>query len=288
MPSSLHEAIIELFRNRPVLAAEVLDRCLHVDLPEFKKAGLAPGDVPKLKPAERRADAVVILRDEEEKPALAVVVEVQLREDARKRRSWPDYLTGLFSRHECPATLLVVCPGQRTAAWAAEPIAIGHPGFVLRPLVLGPDLVPMITDTDEAIADPELAVLSGIAHGRDKAVRDAAFTATAAVSAQDKDLGTLYAEVIVAELPKALRKIAEEELRSRTIEFKSEAVKAWHAELTAMCKAKGEDVLAVLAARGIEITPGQRTEIVESPSLNQLDEWLRRAATANTADDVFA
>lgn len=77
-------------------------------------------------------------------------------------------------------------------------------------------------------------------------------------------------------------------MRSRTIEFKSEAVKAWHAELTAMCTAKGEDILAVLAARGIEITPGQRTEIVESPSMKQLDEWLRRAATANSADDVFA
>jgi hypothetical protein len=55
-------------------------------------------------------------------------------------------LTGLFSSHDCPAVLLVVCAGQRIAAWASEPITIGHPGFVLRPLVLGPDLVPVITD----------------------------------------------------------------------------------------------------------------------------------------------
>ena len=36
MPSGLHEVITELFRNRPALAAEVLERCLHLDMPEYK------------------------------------------------------------------------------------------------------------------------------------------------------------------------------------------------------------------------------------------------------------
>ena len=122
MPSSLHEALLELFRNRPVLACEVLARCHGMDLPGFKNAELAAGDLPKLRPAERRADAVVILRDEQDLPALAIVVEVQLKDDGQKRKSWPDYLTGLFSRHDCPAVLLVVCPGRRIAAWAAGPL----------------------------------------------------------------------------------------------------------------------------------------------------------------------
>src|SRR5215469_14255440 len=109
MPSSLHEAIVELFRSRPVLAAEVLGRYLHVDVPGFKEARLVSGDLPKLKPAERRADTVVILRDERSQSVLSVAVEIQLSEDKGKRRSWPDYLTGLFSRHSCAAILLVVC-----------------------------------------------------------------------------------------------------------------------------------------------------------------------------------
>ena len=48
MPSSLHEALLELFRNRPVLACEVLARCHGMDLPGFKSAEMAPGDLLKL------------------------------------------------------------------------------------------------------------------------------------------------------------------------------------------------------------------------------------------------
>jgi hypothetical protein len=290
MPSGLHEAIAELFRNRPALAPEVLERFLHLEVPGFKEARLAGGDLPKLKPAERRADAVVMLHRERTKPILAIVVEVQLKEDRRKRKTWPDYLTGLHSRYDCPAVLLVVTPGRGSAAWAAEPIAIGHPGFVLRPLVLGPDLMPVITDVAEAVAVPELAVLSGIAHGTDQAVRNAAFTAVAAFAAQDTDLAALYADVIVAELPKALRKTAEEELRAKTIEYGSDFAKSDHAKGKAEGKAEGEAeaVLAVLATRGIEVTPDQESRIKRCTDLEQLGSWLRRAVTAESADQVLA
>lgn len=294
MPSGLHEVITELFRHRPALAAEVLERCLHLDVPEYKEARLAGGDLPKLQPAERRTDAVVMLHREGTAPVLAIIVEVQLREDRRKRRTWPDYLTGLHSRYGCPAMLLVVCPGRATAAWAAGPIAIGHPGFVLRPLVLGPDLVPVITDVDEAVAGIELAVLSGIAHGTDKAVRNAVFTALAVFAAQDMDLASLYADVIMAELPKALRKTAEDELRAKTVEYKSDFARSYFSQGEAKGKAEGkaegeaESVLAVLATRGITVTPDQESRIRECTDLDQLGNWLRRAVTAESADQVLA
>jgi hypothetical protein len=180
----------------------------------------------------------------------------------------------------------VVCPGRATAAWAAEPIAIGHPGFVLRPLVLGPDLMPAIKDVAEAIAVPELAVLSGIAHGTDKAVRNATFTALAAFAAQDMDLATLYADVILAELPRALRKTAEEELRAKTIEYGSDFARSYHAKGKA--EGEAEAVLAVLATRGVEVTPDQESRIKRCTDLDQLGRWLRRAVTAESADQVFA
>lgn len=297
MPSSLHEAITELFRNRPVLAAEVMERYLRLRLPEFKEARLASGDLPKLKPAERRADAVVVLQSERRKPVLAVAVEVQLKEDEGKRWSWPDYLTGLHSRHKCQVILLVICPSAKTAAWAAEPIQIG-PGFILYTFVLGPDLVPVITDVTAAEALPELAVLSGIAHGTDKAVRGAAFAAVAAIASHDTDLAALYAEVIVAELPQKLRKIAEEELRARTIPHVTEFAKSHHSqgkaeglaegEAKGEVKGKAEAVLAVLAARGIELTAEQKHRVQCSTSQANLDKWLHQAATAQSADEVFA
>jgi hypothetical protein len=189
-----------------------------------------------------------------------------------------------------------------TAAWSAEPIAIGHPGFVLRPLVLGPDLMPAITDVAEAVAVPELAVLSGIAHGTDKAVRNAVFTALAALAAQDTDLAALYADVIVTELPMALRKTAEAELRAKTREYGSDFARSYHAqgkaegreeglaEGKAEGRAEGEAaaVLAVLAARGIAVTRDQESQVKSCTDLNRLNGWLQRAATAESADQVFA
>jgi hypothetical protein len=51
------------------------------------------------------------------------------------------------------------------AKWSAKPISIGHPGFDLAPLAIGPSRMPIVVDTEQARALPELAVLSAHAHG---------------------------------------------------------------------------------------------------------------------------
>jgi hypothetical protein len=297
MPSSLHEALVQLFRSRPALAAEILAGTLHQHLPAYSYAEAECANLPKLKTPERNADTVVVLYQLKGKPVLAVVVEIQLQDDKSKKESWPDYLTTLHSRYHCPAMLLVVSPNRRTARLAAEPIEIGHPGFVVRPLVLGPGLIPVVTDADEAVATPEAAILSGIAHGRRTAARRAAFAAVGQVAAHDIDLAALYADVIMAELPKALRKTAEAELRSGTIEYRSDFAKRYFAQGEAQGEARGEArgevrgeakaVLAVLEARKIEVTPDARAQILGCSDLAQLDAWVRRAATADSVDELF-
>ncbi|HZN19336.1 MAG TPA: hypothetical protein VFB84_14345 [Micromonosporaceae bacterium] len=82
---------------------------LGVAVPEFHKARLSAGDLTDVVPTEYRADAVVTL-DVADTPVFAVVVEVQLRADARKRRTWPVYVTTVYARLGCPVVLLVVCP----------------------------------------------------------------------------------------------------------------------------------------------------------------------------------
>jgi hypothetical protein len=72
----------------------------------------------------------------------------------------------LRNRPSLAVALLVLTLSRGTARWARQPIDIGHPGFELRPLVIGPDEVPTILNPDKAQADPELAVLSAMAHGR--------------------------------------------------------------------------------------------------------------------------
>lgn len=301
-PSALHEGIVELIRRRPRLPAELLTRALGVNVPEFAEARVVSGSLPRLKPAERHADAVVILYASCGEPVLVIAVEVQLRRDDRKHRSWPDYLTGLSSRYDCGAMLLVVAPGRQTAAWAARPIHIGHPWFILWPLVAGPDAIPVVSDPAEARTEPELAILSGIAHGRDKLVRNAAFIAVSEIAGEDVDLAALYAEVILDELPKALRKTAEDELRSYTIQYRSEFAKSYFSQGVEQGREQGREqgkaegtavgeamaVLAVLDARGFCVPRDERQRILTCRDVDQLDHWVRLAATAESIADLFA
>lgn len=145
MPSPQHETLVQLFREQPALAADLLAQPLGMRLPRWTHARLDSADLPTLVPAEKRADAVVTLTGADG-PVLGVVIEVQLRRDPAKRWSWPEYLINLRSRLRCPVMLLVVCPRVATAAWCATPIAVGHPGFALAPLVIGPDQLPVVTD----------------------------------------------------------------------------------------------------------------------------------------------
>lgn len=280
MPSTTHEALIELFRNRPALAAELLATSLGVAVPSFERARLDSGDLTDLAPTEYRADAVVVLT-RRDRAVLAVVIEVQLARDQRKHRSWPVYLTTLHARLRCPAMLLVLCADADTAAWCRTPIATGHPGWVLRPLALGPDTVPVVTDAEEASRAPELVVLSAMAHGghpdRDK-VFDALLTALRTI---DEDHATLYYDVVLAALPEAARHHLEALMTARTYEYQSDFARKYFSE------GESQALLAVLAAREIDVPEDAKARITGCTDFHQLDTWIRRAATASSIEDVL-
>jgi hypothetical protein len=159
MPSLDHESLVLLFRNQPELAAQLLREALHLALPAYTEARLASSDLTEVVPTEFRADAVVLLIDGN--PVLGVIVEAQLSRDQRKRFTWPAYVSVLRARHECPVELLVLTPDTTVAAWASALINLDLAGdSVVRPRVLGPDAIPIVTDPAQAAREPELAVLS--------------------------------------------------------------------------------------------------------------------------------
>jgi len=184
MPSQLHEMLLVLFRNRPALAPELLREVLGLELPAYSEVRLECAELTDVVPAEYRADLVVLLVDG--KPVLGIVVEVQLRPARRKRFSWPVYVVGLRARLECPCCLLVVTASKKTARWARQRIVVG-PGHHLDPLVVGPQGVPIITDVVRARQDPELAVLSVMAHGRGDVETAAKIAYAAATGVSDLD-----------------------------------------------------------------------------------------------------
>jgi hypothetical protein len=283
MPSSTHEALIQMFRHRPSLAADLLTDAFGVAVPDYQQAQLSSGEST---PVEFRADAVVTLVADSV-PALAVVVEAQLRPDARKRWSWPVYLTTIRARLRCPGVLMVVCTDAATASWCAAPIELG-PGSVVHPLVLGPEQVPVVTDPLRARSSPELAVLSAMAHGM-HADRDKIFIAMLdALRTLDAQHATLYHDVVFAALPEAARRHLEA-LMTTTYEYQSDFVRKYVHQGRAEGRAEGEAkaLLAVLAVRGLAVPDDARARIAACTDLDQLEGWIRRAVTVESIDDLF-
>jgi hypothetical protein len=229
MPSHLHEILIEMFRDRPAFAAELLGGLLGVAVPDFDEARVSAGELNDVAPTEYRSDAVVTL-DGAGGTVLAVVVEVQLSDDARKRYSWPAYVATLYARLRCPVVLLVVCPDPVVAAWCAAPIELGHPGLVLCPVVLGPHQVPVVTDLDTARRAPELTVLSAIAHGGRSDPVPVFEALRAALDVVDRDHADLYTDIVLAVLPAAARECLEEFMTITSHRYQSDFARRYFSE----------------------------------------------------------
>jgi hypothetical protein len=291
MASMQHEGLLLLFRNRPTLAPELLRDALGLGLPAWSEARVESAELTELVPTEYRADLVVLLL--EGRPVFAIVVEVQLARDEDKRKTWPLYLTSLRSRVGCPAALLVVAPDAAVARWCAQPIELGHPGFVLQPLVAGPDAIPVLTDEQAARQDPELAVLSAMAHGQEEVGQAIAQAVLAAVVGLEAERVRLYVDLALSSLNDVARDALEALMRSGNYEYQSEFARKYVAlgreEGLQEGLQKGETaaLLEVLDARGLVVDAAARERIVACTELAQLKRWLRKAVTVHSVQELF-
>jgi hypothetical protein len=303
MASMQHEGLLLLFRNRPALAPELLRDVLGLSLPQWTEARVESAELTEVVPTEYRADLVVLLLDG--KPIFAIVVEVQLSRDEDKRRSWPLYLTSLRSRVSCPTALLVVAPEAGVARWCAQPIELGHPDFVLKPLVMGPNAIPVILDEEEARKDPELAVLSAMAHGHEEVGAAIAQTVLAAVGGLDAERVRLYVDLAMSSLSEAARSALEELMQRGTYEYQSEFARKYVAQgreeglQSGLQRGREEGreegrhegeraaLFEVLAARGLEVDTETRQRILACTELMQLKAWLRKAVTVKSTQELF-
>lgn len=184
-----------------------------------------------------------------------------------------------------PVSLLVVTSDDSTARWAAQPVDLGI-GNVFRPLVLGPSGVPVVLDEAQARADPELAVLSAMAHGHDSDVGTAARIALAAHVATldiDDERGRMYVDLVLDSLSEAARR----ELRAMDpakYEPRSDIVKGWRA----LGRAEGR---AALLQRQLTLRFGPLTsEAIERLSrgtIDELDAIGERLLTAQSLEEAL-
>ncbi|WP_437905368.1 hypothetical protein WME95_44870 [Sorangium sp. So ce327] len=294
MPSVTHEALVELFKNRPTLAAEMLHDALGHPVPTFTEARVETSDLTEIVPSDRRADVVVVLLvGEQQRPAMAIVVEVQLGVDPDKPYVWPVYVTQTRARHRCPTQLLVVTINAAMARWSARPIDTGHLGWALTPLVLGPQGVPVVTDAEQAKAAPEVAVLSAMAHGQSEAAEAIGLAFLAAADELDEERRAVYGDLVLSSLNAAARRKLEAMMKSG-YQFQSEFARSYVAKgreegmREGTLKTKAQAVLAVLEARGLEVPVEVRERVLASTDLDELDRWIRRAAVVSDARELLA
>ena len=279
MPSQLHEVLLQLFRNRPSLAPELLRDALHQELPSYTEVRIDSADLSEIQPTEYRADLVVLLLDGV--PVFGIVVEVQLSPDERKQYVWPAYVAGLRARFECPVCLLVITADDACARWAARPIPLGGSSCLV-PWVVGPSGVPEIADEDVARADPELAVLSAMAHGKDADIERSIRIALAAQRASanlDEDRARLYCDLILHSLSEAARR-AFQIMDMSKYEYQSDFARRYVAQ------GKAEIVLRQLTLRFGQLDDAAKARIAGA-SRAELDAVAERLLTAQTLQEAL-
>ena len=294
MPKLSHEALVQLVRNAPGMIPALL-------WPEGQANTAAPirvdaAEFVDLNFAEHRADAVLNLGEADGRPAMALVVEVQIEADPRKRWTWPLYVAGLRTRAGCPVMLVVVTLDREVARWCAEPIDLGGGRCTLHPWVLGPDAVPVITDPDAARKAPELAVLSVAAHAEEPGAEHIALAALAAAHDLDRDRGTLYPDFVYALLGRAARAALEEIMAAR-YEYQSDFARKYFFEGMEQGIEKGiekgrtggkaDTLLKLLQLKGFAPTEAQRERVLGCGDEATLDGWIARVLDARTLADVF-
>jgi hypothetical protein len=292
MPSLLHEAHLLLFRNEPTLAPALIRDVLRVELPSYQEARIVSADLTDVQPAEYRADLVVQLFDGES--VCGIVVEVQLSAKEPKRFAWLAYVVNLHARLKCPVHLLIVTADDAVARWASQPIEIGGRNR-FTPLVLGPSAIPEIVDDVVARANPELAVLSTMAHGRDSDADKCARIALAARRASeplDDDRSRMYVDLIENSLSEAARQ-ALMNMDPQKYVYQSEFARKYFGEGVrqgveqgvAQGEARGR---VALLARQLALRFGPLSEPAQNrlraASIEELDAMGERLLTASTLE----
>jgi hypothetical protein len=290
MPSALHEALIDLVRQQPRFTADLLRQQMNVEVPPFTDARFAEATLNELVPVEYRADAVVLFEDP--MPVFGVVLEAQLQPDERKRFTWPVYVTAARARHRCPFILIVVTSDPATERWSGTAIEVGG-GMIQRPYVIGPSGVPKITDPDRASREPQLAVLSLMAHGQGDVALAVEITiaVTSAIEQFPSDQRLVYSGLIESALSNAAREALKmvpqvQKLFSES-QRQSFADGEARGEARGEAKGKAEAVLKILVRRAVPIGDLQRRQIAECTDLATLDRWMDAAFSVTSVDELL-
>jgi hypothetical protein len=287
MPSAAHEVLVAALGDSPELLASLLETLV----------GRRPG-VPLTRvdstlrfvdPEEVRPD--LVLRGED---GSWLMVEVQGNPDAAKARRWLLAAAVLFNQTRLPGDLVVITSRARVTRWARSVARMRGPLGTVMQLV--PVVVPLGGASLEKLLDPErpeLALLAAwtVRRRRGPAAREIVRRAIQVSEKLPPALRDVQLRGILDVVDRRLWKLLEGAM-GRLEEIPAPAdvrrfidlLEASRPERIARAIAP---LLTVLEARGIELAPKHREVLDRFPTDEEVLEYIRRAAVANSADEVF-
>ena len=292
MPTLEHNGIVEMFRDKPSLVPHFIEMLCHIKMPPHATVKVVESSLDQMIPIEFRADLVLELLDEKGKPVFLIVLEMQRDEDRDKKYSWPVYVTVVRAKKRCQAIILVVAPDEKVATWAAEKIDVGLGLTTTQPLVLGPAVVPQVTDPAEAERETELAILSAVAHGNGPNGLAVVTAALTALGRLDQEHAAVYFQIIYNALREPMQRALEALVMERQIEGKA-VFPPFVQQLLDRSELKGRAeeavraVLTVLRVRGMTVPDAVRERILAEKDPARLERWLERAIIAASIAEVL-
>jgi hypothetical protein len=300
MPTLEHNGLIEMFRENPPLAPHLLTTVFHVDLPAHVAVRVADSALDQLTPVEFRAGLVLELLDEQGKVLLAVILEAQRDKAPRKKYTWSVYWAVVSAERECPAVVLVIATDAEVAAWAAEKFDLGLGLATVRPLVLGPATLPVVTDPVVAAQEVELSILSAMAHGNGPDGRAVLAAAFAAIERLDPEHAAVYFQIVWKVLREPMQRALEALVMERQVEgeatfppFMQKLIERGFRDGEHKGLRDGEHkglrdaLLRLLARAEIPHSEDDRTRIQTCDDAATLDRWIENVIGAKTIADVL-
>lgn len=296
MPGKLHQGTLELFRDDPWLAFDLLgierpvsgtpiDRrgeVEHVDPEEPEKVGMGFPDL------------VLVHRDEAKpKRGIVITVEAQGEYDAEKRWRIPYYHALLAEEYRLPTYVVVVSYHAQMSA-SLRKWAKGVPPRV-DVMLLDAETVPRITDLEQARSRPTAAVLSATVHGCRGDIEVARVAIQACAGLPERKYRS-YIQTIMAAVPKSQRPALEAEVsvqqvtRIWEIERRSGSFQNGREEGQALGRQRTliEMIEALLEVRKIALMPADVERIRAQRELPTLERWARRAREVDSVAELFA
>ncbi|WP_327583398.1 hypothetical protein OHA25_47395 [Nonomuraea sp. NBC_00507] len=301
MPSPRHDALNRLIRDHLDLPIRLLREVGGIVLPTDAPLWVGPGDLRDRISREMHADTVVFGGPPQDR-WFSTIVEVETEMSEQKLQQTVEAAEMLRLETRKPVYVIFITPDPGAARFTElVKISSGCLTITMQSVIVGPDRIPVLTDSKQMAADLLTAALSVMAHGHLPEVTEAFIKLLTDLPADDA--ASLFGYTIDMAAPQA-RRLLEETVTiyvpehspwAQNLYRKGQAAgreegreEGWkEGDQQGRAQEKRASVFTVLRFRGIDIPPDRVMQITTCTDLALLEVWLRRALEATHINDLF-